>query len=342
MEINQKSLIHKRCSNFKDFIAIEKDKEDGIRKQANDIADRIKAKAEEDGQIVMSTPFSGSFGKRTGLRRYLQGQSEEEGMDIDIGFILKPDKEIDDLTCQIDAFEQYARSSFPDSEISTTKSSAVIHFKAAKRSFDLVPFYHLQDTRQLLIRSNGERRETSVKQHAEIVKSRSQVSNAIPGAVRFNECVRLMKWWRSHQQIGSGTFYEGGGVEKIPSFLIDLLCASAFDRLSVKRTYPETIHRWFSFLANVVRNRKPIVFTDYEKHPSIDSSTEWCVADPVESSNNVVAQWRSMHVDELATWLENGRDRMAEAIRKDLEGDSVGSLNCLVEIFGNSFKNNCD
>lgn len=342
MELNQMSLIHRRCKKFVEFIAIEKDKVEEIKSQAEQIRGRIQAKAEEDGKIVMSTPFSGSFGKKTGLRRYMQGHAEIEGMDIDIGFILKQDPNVNEQVCQIDDFERYARATYPDSEIGQTKSSATIYFKSTKRSFDLVPFFHLTDRRQLLIRSTGERRETSVGLHADFVKTRNKSSNELPGVVAFNDCLRLIKWWRYERQADSGIFYEGGSVEKVPSFLLDLLCAHAYDRLSVSRTYPETLSRWFGFLASEVRNRRPIYFSDYQKNPKHSGNAVWIVADPVEAENNVVGNWDAWHVNELASWLENARDRMNDAISKDLHNESNQSLAFLVGLFGNSFKNNCD
>lgn len=36
-------------------------------------------------------PYSGSFAKKNGLRRHLQGETTNEGQDIDLAFVVKPD-----------------------------------------------------------------------------------------------------------------------------------------------------------------------------------------------------------------------------------------------------------
>ncbi|MEL6699692.1 MAG: CBASS oligonucleotide cyclase [Bacteroidota bacterium] len=344
MNIHQHSTIHKRCKQFVQFIAPEKDKIEDIKKQSAEIRERIKKKAEEDGKIVAEMPYSGSFGKNTGLRRYLRGSAEVEGMDIDLGFILEAkDDEGNELGCQIDDFESYARACYPDSDIGSTKSSATISFKSTKRQYDLVPLLKTDNPDvQKLIRTNGEERQSSIKKHAEFIKSRNRSSHRLQGVVVFNHCVRLIKWWRYHKQSESGIFGNEENDEKVPSFLLDLLCAHAYDKLSVTKTYPETLARWFALMAHVVRNRKEIIFTDYIKFPRKPAYDVWLVADPVDTSNNVVANWHEYQVDELAEWLESARDRMTQAIRMNGEGDDHGSLHCLVEIFGKVFKHNVD
>lgn len=344
MNFNHKQKIHSRLSTFVDWIATDKDKVEEIKRQAEEIRDRIKPKAVEDGLTVAEMPFSGSFAKKTGLRRYLQGNSEVEGQDVDLAFILEAqDSDGNDLDCQIYNFKTYLEAAYPNCEIGTTKSSATIAFKSTKLSYDLVPLIKTSDANiQTLIRTDGESRQSSVKKHLEFAKDRNRSSDALYGRVCFNQCARLIKWWRYHKQSTSGVFGNGEHDDKIPSILLDLLCAHAYDHVSVQSTYHETLGQWFSFLASEVRKRAPITFTDFIKSPQIDSYAQWYVGDPVDDTNNITASWQPYKIDELADWLAEARDRMAQAIRHDGEGEHFKSRDCLVEIFGNSFKNKCE
>jgi hypothetical protein len=345
MEPTIHSKIHKRFKNFVDWIAPEDSTEEAIEEQAQKLFSLITSKAIADNKTVAYSMYSGSFAKKTGLRRHLLGDSEVDGQDIDLGFILEQkDKKGNTLGCQIPDFKKYLDLIYPGSDTGTTKSSATIRFNSNKKlSYDIVPLLKTdKDNIQKLIRTDGKERQSSVQQHIEFVKSRNRKSNDIAGVVHFNQVVRLMKWWKINKQSSSGIFGNGDEDEQVPSIVIDLLCAFAFDQQSVSKTYAWTLSQWFGFLANVVRNRKTVRFTDYYPQVPIDAAALWIVADPVDASNNVVRAWHFTYISELATWCEHARDKMNEAIRKDSEGDDSGSLDALVSIFGNAFKNHCD
>jgi hypothetical protein len=236
MKVANTALIHKRMKCFVEFIAPEKDKEENIKKQADDIRECISRHAKEDGYVIAAMPYSGSFSKKSGLRRQMQGKDEVEGQDIDIGFILEDkDKNGDPLKCMIIPFKRYLQKRYPDSEVGHTKSSATISFKSTKLQFDAVPLIKTnKESIQKLIRTNGEERQSSVQKQTEFMKSRNRSSNDREGVVRFNDCLRLVKWWRYQRQTESHVFGNGSSDKKIPSFLLDLLCAKAYDEVSVK------------------------------------------------------------------------------------------------------------
>lgn len=343
MKVSKQSTIHRRTKCFVEFIAPEKEKREKIKGQADGIRKCIRDKAVADGYTILAEPYSGSFAKKSGLRRHLQGDSEVEGQDIDIAFILKDeDKDGNPVGCMISTFEGYLKKCYPDSEVGSTKSSATISFSGSKNQFDAVP---LVDTNrahiQKLIRTNGELRQSSVEKQSEFIKSRNRSSNEIEGVVRFNNCLRLIKWWRYHQQSLGGQFGNGEYDDKVPSFLLDLLCAKAYDVCSVQDTYVETLARWFSFLAHAVRHREEILFNDCIKTHQPRANAKWKVIDPMDDTNNVVKNWPDFKIDQLAKWFENALDRMSQAIRHDREGDDQGSMNCLVLLFGNSINNQC-
>lgn len=340
-----KSTIHKRLSCFVKWVAPEAETGDAIKKQADEIRDRISGKAKDDGLIVVSMPDSGSKAKNTGIRRHLKGDSEVEGQDVDIAFIVqRKDKHGNEINELIYRFEGYAKKSYPNTSISTTRSSVEMDFSATKLNYDLVPLLEtsITDRQELIRRDTGERRKTSIVKHVEFVKKRTNASNEMKGIVKFNDCVRLLKWWRYFRQQDSGVFGNDENDKKVPSFLLDLLCAKAFDDRKVQTTWAHTLADWFGYMANIVKNRKPVYFTDYVKSPQIDTTAAWFVADPVDPTNNIVKNWQPYHITELAKWLEEARDSMVRAIARDEDKDDTGSLESLIEIFGNAFKQNCE
>jgi len=341
-EISTHTTIHRQIKFFVKWIAPESETRQKIYDQGDELMNRVKTRAEADGLTVIEIVYSGSFNKESGLRRFMLGHSVVEGQDVDIAFILKDtDKDGNKLGCVIEKFKGYVKASYPDTkEIGTTKSSATIYFVSTKLRYDLVPLFETSRANiQLLKRTNGDERTTSVIKHANFIKDRKEASDKIDGVVRFNECLRLLKWWKYEQQEHSGVFGNEDDDEKVPSFLLDLLCASAYDNRSVDKTYATTLAKWFGFLANVVRNRKDVLFGA----SILDVSTSgalWKVIDPVDNTNNVVAKWDNSKINELAQWLENARDEMSRAIRYDEEGDETACMDSLVKLFGNAFKNN--
>lgn len=343
MKISNKSTIHRRMKCFVQFIAPDPDKREDIKRQADAVRACIEQHAKDEGYTIVSSPSSGSFAKKTGLRRHLQGNSEVEGQDIDIAFIMEDkDPNGQPLGSMVPHFERYLRDCYPQSDVSSNKSAAHISFTGTKLQFDAVPLVKTKRKDiQKLIRTNGEERQSSVKKQNEFVRSRNASSNDLEGVVKFNECMRLLKWWRYQRQTESGVFGNKPSDDKIPSFLLDLLGAKAYDRVSVSATYPETLARWFSYLAHVVRRRQDVVFGDFIKKHEELAHANWQVIDPMDDTNNVVKNWPEYKINELADWFETARDKMAQSIRCDHQGDDQGSLSLLVELFGNSIKTQC-
>lgn len=329
--------LHRRLSTFVEWIATENTREDDLRARAKNIREAIGAKAKADDLTIRSTPTSGSFATRTGLRRHMRGESEVEGQDVDLPFVVSPKKkEEEQLEALLPRFEKYARESYPDTAREATKSSVKLMF-TDKVNFDLVPLFATTDLeRQILVRSDGERRETSVQKHVDFVKTRTAKSNDEPGRVKFNEMVRLLKWWRCFRLEGARS------IKDVPSFLVILLAAHAFDQRGVQATYGETVADWFGFLARAARKRTPIFFTDFGAAPTVSAGPAWSVHDPVNSGNNVVEKWSGLMCDEFADWLEESRDAMYEVIAAFDDERETDGMNGLVRVFGNPILHHSD
>jgi hypothetical protein len=154
------------------------------------------------------------------------------------------------------------------------------------------------------------------------------------GRVKFNECVRLLKWWR-FVRIGTTS-----PIEEARTTLIELLCASAFDRLSVAPTYTETLFMWFGWLATITARRMPIGFNDFQSiepvREDVAGNKLWRVLDPVNANNNVVhTQWGNIELDEFAAWFTHGRDAFGRLIAHENAGNDGTVDDILAELFGN-------
>jgi hypothetical protein len=332
-----RGTLHGRLSAFVDWIATDGSREDDLRRRASSIRDVISAKAAEDALVIKSMPTSGSFATRTGLRRHMRGHSEVEGQDVDLPFVVAPKtKEEERLDVLLPRFEKYARDGYAETQRETTKSSVRLMF-SDKVSFDLVPLFATKDPEtQILARSDGERRETSVQRHVEFVKARTEKSNSEPGRVKFNEVVRLLKWWRYFHQDQART------IKDVPSFLVNLLGAHAFDHQGVQVTYGETIADWFGLLARAVRKRKSIAFPDFSPSPAATQDRVWKVLDPVNPENNVVDKWNGFMCDELADWLEESRDAMYDAIAAFDDDRQNDGMEYLERVFGTPIRHHSE
>lgn len=333
------TVLHKRMSCFVDWIAPDPNKREEIKKIADEVRKNIREKAEGEGITIVDMPRAGSFAEKTGLRRHYRGHSEVDGQDVDIPVVVKPvDEDGDKLEELLRRFEKIVRAAYPHATIEPTKSSIKLYINE-ELSFDIVPMLATEKAdEQIIIRKTGERVKTSIKKHVDFIKSRTAKSNEMEGRVKFNECVRLMKWWREFKAADAYNLSED---DKPSSFLIKLLCAKAFDELGVEKTYADTFMRWNGFLADLVRNQKDVVFMDYTPNPKKDASAAWTVLDPVNAENNIVKTWSSLKIQEFAEWFEEARDTWPRIVRNDIDKEDARSLDDLVSLFGNPFKNHC-
>jgi hypothetical protein len=330
------SRSHRRLAKFVDWIKAEPGTREAIYKQAGDIRRLISNQAVADGLAVIATPEAGSFAKHTGLRRHMRGHSEIEGQDVDLPFVVKPTTaEGERITELLQKFERYAKASYPSTPRDVTASSVELRFVVSKLNYDLVPMLATgQADYQLLLKKDGSRRLTSVTKHTEFVRSRTRQSDALAGRVKFNECVRLLKWWRFVRIDAASS------IEEVRTTLIELLCASAYDRLSVEATYTETLLKWFSWLAAVTAQRMRITFSDYPTIEPFNREAQgnplWQVIDPVNANNNVVhSQWGNIELEEFAAWFAAARDALSRRVVYERDGNDSVVDGILADLFGN-------
>lgn len=327
--------LHTRIANFVNWIRPDEESAEAARKQRDEVRDRIKKKAEDDGLTVRSTPQAGSLATSTGLRRFMRGEVEHEGLDIDCPFVVSPKTEDGDVLKELlGRFHRYAKESYPDTKSEITKSSVRMEFSSSKRNFDLVPMLAVPgtDDLQILLRADGERRKTSVQKHVEFIKKRTGAGQDLRGPVAFNDAIRLLKWWRQHQAASSKQLTE------VPTFLISLVSAKSFDLTSLQPKWPETLQRWFDQIQVHAANRKTVSFTDYTPPQPEKLTEQWKVIDPVNGENGAVPSWNGIRIDEFRDWARIARDKVQQAMSFDRNERDADGVALMVDVFGPAFK----
>jgi hypothetical protein len=330
------SRSHRRLARFASWIKAPPETREAIQKQAGDIRRIIGNQAVADGFVVFRTPEAGSFAKHTGLRRHMRGHSEIEGQDVDLPFVVRPaTKDGERIGELLRRFEGYAKSSYPNTPRRITASSVELQFVASKLNYDLVPMLTTsQPDYQMLLKKDGSTRLTSVSKHTHFVRRRTRESDELVGRVKFNECVRLFKWWRFVR------IDQSGPIDEVRTTLIELLCASAYDRLGVDTTYTGTLLRWFGWLASITARRTCVSFSDFPSveplNPASPGNALWQVIDPVNVNNNVVhSTWGNIELEEFASWFADARDALGRLVSYEAAGNDGTVDNILAEIFGN-------
>lgn len=330
-------ITQRRLTKFVDWIAPEKAKAKEFREHADEVLRIIKNKAIEMKIPVVEAMTGGSFDKDTGLRRHMRGDSEIEGQDIDLVFVVKKEGDGDRFPALVSDFEKVAKASYPDTDRKTTKCSVQLSFKSPLVTYDLVPVYRTDKPKyQLLVRTDMKQRLTSVQLHTEFVTKRTTTSRKTPGVVEFHECIRLLKWWRCEFQ--NSAYY----LQEVPSVVIELLFAKVFDLRGVQKNYAETLVDWLWAAGAIVSEAKQVYFNDYlGGSPPAPALGAWHLHDPVNFDNVITKDWTAAQLQEFSDALKKAAGNLQTAIRKDMFGDEAGSLDSLVAVFGNAIRHHC-
>ena len=319
---------HGHLKRFVPHIRTPRADERKIIEQRKRVQHRIIRHIERANLRLARTPNGGSYAKRTALRRYMQGRTKIGGSDIDLPFVLTARSgEQLELRALLELFEGFVRKSYPRSKVVRTKSSVKLTFSSFKYPFDIVPMVAVPSDRkrEYLFRGDGTKVPTSISAHVKFCKQRTAASAKAPGIVRFNDMVRLLKWWSQLRAAGDELLPE------LPTFVLELLCAKAFDELGVGPSYTQTLLTWFELIGAITRERRSVRF-DGQGAPD---SGRWAVIDPVTSSNNVVpSSWGDAQIDRLALWFEDAAATMRQVEQRDRWDDGKGALRELERLFG--------
>lgn len=325
---------HSHLKHFVPEIRTPKAEQRKIEEQRDRVRHRITSRLGKLKLQVARSPNAGSYAKGTGLRRYMYGNTKIGGSDIDLPFVLTARSGAHlDLKGLLDVFQEIVCTSYSRSKVTRTKSSIKLEFSSFKYPFDIVPMVAVPNDpkREYLFRADGRKIATSVSEHVKFVKIRSARSAESPGIVRFSDMVRLFKWWRELHAVNDTV------LRQTHTFLLELLCAKAFDEHGVAPSYSQTLQTWFTAIARIVTERRPVTF---EGQRDQSGRGGWVVLDPVSPDNNVVPEtWGELQLDQLAQWFWDGATTMKRIEERDADHDGKGALRELQTLFGPAIGN---
>jgi hypothetical protein len=326
---------HSHLKHFVREIRTPEKEQRKIKEQRDSVRHRITRRLRKLNLQVARSPNAGSYAKGTGLRRYMYGNTKIGGSDIDLPIVLSARSgDHLDLKALLDLLENdVLRKIYPRSKVTRTKSSIKLEFSSFKYPFDIVPMVALPDdpNREYLFRADGTKIATSVSEHVKFVKSRTTRSAQSRGIVRFNDMVRLFKWWRELHAA------EDAVLKQTHTFLLELLCAKAFDEHGVVPSYTQTLQTWFHAIAQIVTERRTVRFDGKHRW---HAGAGWVVLDPVSPENNVVpVKWGEPQFDQLAQWFWEGAATLKRVEERDADHDGKGALRELQTLFGPAIGN---
>jgi hypothetical protein len=325
---------HSHLKHFVPKIRTPENEQRKIKERRENVRHRVLGQLQKRKLQIARSSNAGSYAKGTGLRRYMYGNTKIGGSDIDLPMILTARSgDHLDLKGLLDLFDEIVRSTYSRSKVSRTRSSIKLEFSSFKYTFDIVPMVAVRNepNREYLFRADGSKIVTSVSEHVKFIKSRTTRSGKLPGIVRFNDMVRLFKWWRELHAVSDAV------LKQTPTFLLDLLCAKAFDDHGVATSYTQTLQTWFESIAQIVAQRRMVRF---DGKPGGDTRGGWVVLDPVSPENNVVpVNWSESQIDQLAQWFWEGAATLRRVQERDVDHDGKGALRELQSLFGPAIGN---
>lgn len=170
-------------------------------------------------------------------------------------------------------------------------------------------------------------RLTSVTCHNQFIHTRTARSNGLPGPVKFNRLVRLVKWWNNQQD---------DLVQ--PSIFCDLMVAAACEEGGMSDEWQSSFRQVFTFIRKH-RFAEPIVFSDHYDPAKVNLPADDVVLlDPVNSGNNITKDWtqntRNLYLDRV----QETYDEVMQALSCELDGDEEGAIDRWSRVFGNAFR----
>jgi hypothetical protein len=284
-----------------------------------------------DDQFHLQKIFrSGSTAKHTDL-----GRTGEGTFDIDLGVYYRAEgrtkEELDKLlfytrTCLRKIYPGKSEKDFHHG-----KNAVNVTFHTSKLKIDVVPI--VRDG-SLKLRNSGriprqdEWRLTSITAHTHFIHTRTARSKLLPGPVKFNHLVRLMKWW--NRQLPEHL--------RQCSYFYELITAAALENEGMTETWQGSLERIFTFLYQDAFAH-PIIFSDYYDAKSVSRPKDLVVVlDAVNPENNVARKWDENIKRGFLEHVRTTRTAIKQAQKAEQRGDEEGALNAWCKVFGDDFR----
>jgi len=160
------------------------------------------------------------------------------------------------------------------------------------------------------------------------VHTRTARSKQVPGPVKFNHLVRLMKWW--NRRLPESL--------KQCSYFCELITAAALEERGVTDKWQSSLCQIFTFLSQHAFSQ-PIVFNDYYDTKSVKRPDDLVVVlDAVNPDINIASKWTQ---GIKQGYLKSLR-RTCEFIKQAQDDERIGHEEAAIEtwcqVFGDDFR----
>ncbi len=292
---------------------------------------KLSERAAAHGQFHLEKIFlAGSAAKHTNLIRSGKGT-----FDVDLGVYFRRHGQKDEQLRKLLAFTRAClRESYPankpDQDFHVGKNAVNVFSRSSGLCIDVVPIIRddsLKQENSGWIPRQDEWRLTSITAHVRFIHKRTERSNQIPGPVRFNDLVRLVKWWnrRLPENI------------KQCSYFCELITAAALEQSGVTGDWQSSLDAIFGFL---VRHAfaQPIVFSDYYDARAVRYPHDPVVVlDAVNPENNVAHHWNKEIKQTYLTYIRQTYDCIQQARACERARREQAALDTWCKVFGDMF-----
>ena len=295
------------------------------------LRERLTERIAADKQFHMEKIYrAGSAAKHTDLAR-----TGEDTFDIDLGVYFRAQGSTRE---QLSRLLPYTHARLreiypvdkPAQDFHVGKNAVNVTFRTSKLQVDVVPIvrdHSLKRRNSGLIPRQDEWRLTSITAHIHFVHSRTACSKLVPGPVKFNHLVRLMKWWN----------------RRLPeslrqcSYFCELITAAALEERGVTDKWQSSLLQIFTFLSQHAFSQ-PIVFNNYYDAKSIKLPGDLVIVlDAVNPGNNVASKWTKETRQGYLKYLKQTCDLIKQAQDYEQRGYEEATLETWCQILGDDF-----
>lgn len=254
----------------------------------------LREAARVEGLELLRLVYAGSLEAGTGLRRYQDRECSIPGQALDLVVELGPGPPPSYATFL--RLEPLAARCFARAGVAGDAD-----FRRDRLRWRLLPIFAQRGpqgfVQHLLV--PGRAFQTSVRVHAQAVRDRTRASVAQVPSVAFNDCVRLLKWWRHARPPSALLPFE------LPSFALERLAIASFDQLGVREGFAATLAAWAGHLA---------------------SFNARALADPAGDHRELLFGWSEREHQALSRWFGEGAEQLRQATRAATEASAAQQL----------------
>lgn len=169
---------------------------------------------------------------------------------------------------------------------------------------------------------------TSITAHIHFVHSRTARSKRM-GTVKFNNLVRLMKWWNRWLPESL----------KQCSYFCKLITAEAFEKGCLTGDWSSSLGQIFTFLSQH-KFEQPIIFDDsYDRKQVKHPKNHVVVLDAVNPENNLTRKWNEGIRRGYLNCVQQTYEHILQAQDCERKGDEQGAMDAWCRVFGKEFRN---